>query len=136
MRNANGSPIFIEKWLYAVLIGVAFTFFSVFCFVRAIISGGIIFLLYAVIHITWFILLVPHSFRFDDEKITLIFVFKIKTLKYSDIKSCDKEECGIKTYPWGMQYYIITKDPSAREIKIPSTKQIDLNMEKYIYRHK
>ena len=61
-----------------------------------------------------------------------VYVFKNKIIKYGYIKSCDKEESGVRNYPWGTYYHIIADKPFWQEIKIPSTQEIDMQIKKRI----
>ena len=124
--------IFIIKWLISIFAGLITIIIGVIGFIISYIEMGILFSLFGVAIITWYFAFVPHSFLFDNEKITIIYVFKNKTIKYGYIKSCDKEESGVRNYPWGTYYHIITDKPFWQEIKIPSTKEIDIQMVKHI----
>ena len=124
--------IFIFKWLISILVGLIAIIIAVIGFIISYIVMGIVFSLFGVAIIAWYFAFVPHSFLFDDEKITITYVFKNKTVKYVNIKSCDKEESGVRNYPWGTYYHIIADKPFWQEIKIPSTKEIDMQIEKRI----
>ena len=62
----------------------------------------------------------------------MVCFFTSKTVKYVHIKSCDKEESGIRNYPWGTYYHIIADKPFWQEFKIPSTKEIDVQIKRHI----
>ena len=93
---------------------------------------GIFFSLFGVAFLFGFVTFVPHTFIFDNEKIITVGIFINKTIKYVNIKTCDKEESGIRNYPWGTYYHIIADKPFWQEIKIPSTKNIDNQIKKHI----
>ena len=124
--------IFIIKWLISIFAALIAIIIGVIGFIISYIEMGMLFSLIGVAMITWYFSFVPHSFLFDNEKITIIYVFKNKTIKYGSIKSCDKEESGVRNYPWGTYYHIIADKPFWQEIKIPSTKEIDMQIEKRI----
>ena len=129
------NKIFIFKWLISIFIGLGALIIGVIGFIITDIEMGIVFSLFGVAIVAWYIVFVPHSFLFDDEKIIIIYVFKNKTIKYVNIKSCDKEESGIRNYPWGTYYYILADKPFWQDIKIPSTKEIDIQMKKHMISH-
>ena len=124
--------IFIFKWLISIFVGLIAIIIGVIGFIISYIEMGIVFSLFGVAIIAWYIAFVPHSFLFDNKKITIIYVFKNKTIKYGYIKNCDKEESGFRNYPWGIYYHIIADKPFWQEIKIPSTKEIDIQIVKHI----
>ena len=124
--------IFIYKWLISVFIGAVAIIIGVVGFIISYIEMGIVFLLFGVAILFWFIAFVPHTFIFDNEKVTAVGFFKKKIIKYVHIKSCSREESGIKNYPWGTYYHIIADKPFWQEIKIPSTKEIDNQIKSYI----
>ena len=124
--------IFIFKWLISIFDGAVAVTIGIVGFFTNHIEIGIVFLLFGIVIISWYIAFVPHSFMFDNEKITSICTFKKQTIKYVNIKSCRKEESGIRNYPWGIYYHVITDKPFWQEIKIPSTKMIDIQIGKYI----
>ena len=124
--------IFIYKWLISVFIGAVAIIIGVVGFIISYIEMGIVFLLFGVAILFWFIAFVPHTFIFDNEKVTAVGFFKKKIIKYIHIKSCSKEESGIRNYPWGTYYHIIADKPFLQEIKIPSTKEIDNQIKSYI----
>ena len=122
--------IFIRKWMIAIFIGFISVIVGVVGFIINYMEMGVFFLLLGIGIIFWFVAFVPHSFIFDNEKISIIYILKSKTINYVSIKSCNKEESGIRNYPWGMYYHIIADKPFWQEIKIPSTKEIN---EKIVY---
>lgn len=124
--------IFIFKWLNSIFVGLIAVIIGVVGFIISYIEMGIVFSLFGVVVIAWYIAFIPHSFIFDDEKITIVCTFQNKTIKYVYIKSGDKEESGIRNYPWGTYYHIISDKPYWQEIKIPSTKEIDNQIRKHI----
>ena len=124
--------IFIFKWIIAIFVGLVGVIIGVVGFMISYIEMGIFFSLFGVAIIIWYFSFVPHSFLFDNEKITIIYIFRYKIVKYINIKSCDKEESGVRDYPWGTYYHIIADKPFWQEIKIPSTKEIDMQIEKRI----
>lgn len=128
---ANNDKIFIRKWLIAIFIGIVALLLGVIGFVINFFEMGIVFSLFGVSLLVWFICFVPHSFGFD-KKITVIYLFKTKEVRYIDIKTISKQESGIRNYPWGTYYHIICENPFWQEIKIPSTKYIDLQIKKYL----
>ena len=132
----NGKPaVFVKLWLDGIMISVLPLICSVIFFSRRDIAVGIISGIWALLWVLWFIFLIPHSFLFDDEKITAIYVFRIKTVMYVHIKGCERQVSGVRTYPWREQYYIIADKPSWEEIKIPSTKETDAEIEEHIYKN-
>lgn len=124
--------ISIGKWLIAILVGIISSVIGIVGFFISYIEMGIVFLLFGVVIIAFYIMVVPHSFMVDSEKITAIYVFRKKNVKYVDIKSCAKEESGIRNYPWGAYYHIIVDKPFFQEIKIPYTKEIERYIGKYL----
>ncbi len=126
------SKHFIFQWLLGLLITLVTITVAVLSFVENQIGAGIAISVFSVILLIKFIFFEPHSVAFDGEKVTLYYVFKSEAVKYSNIKSCDKTTSGIKSYPYGEYYNIIVDKPYLRELKIPYTKEIDLNIKKYI----
>ena len=126
------NKVFIFKWLISIFVGLIAVIIGAIGFIISCVEMGIVFSLFGVAIIAWYIAFVPHSFLFDDEKITIIYIFRYKIIKYINIKSCDKEESGVRNYPWGTYYHIIADKPFWQEIKIPSTKEIDIQMVKHI----
>ncbi len=124
--------IFIGKWLIPIFIGLVAIIIAVFGFIISYMEMGILFLLVGAAILFWFIAFVPHTFIFDNEKILVVGIFTSKTVKYVHIKSCDKEESGIRNYPWGKYYHIIADKPFWQEIKIPSTKEIDVQIKRHM----
>ena len=124
--------IFISKWLISIFIGLVAIIIGMVGFVISYMEMGIFFLLFGVAILFWFFALVPHSFIFDNEKILMVCFFTSKTVKYVYIKSCDKEESGIRNYPWGTYYHIIADKPFWQEFEIPSTKEIDVQIKRHI----
>ena len=124
--------IFIIKWLISIFAGLITIIIGVIGFIISYIEMGILFSLFGVAIITWYFAFVPHSFLFDNEKILMVCFFISKTVKYVYIKSCDKEESGIRNYPWGTYYHIIADKPFWQEFKIPSTKEIDVQIKRHI----
>ena len=124
--------IFIGKWLISIFIGLVAIVIGIVGFVINYMEMGIFFLLVGTAIVFWFVAFVPHSFVFDNEKILMVCFFKSKTVKYVYIKSCDKEESGIRTYPWGTYYRIIADKPFWQEFNIPSTKEIDVQIKRHI----
>ena len=100
--------IFIGKWLISIFIGLVAIVIGIVGFVINYMEMGIFFLLVGTAIVFWFVAFVPHSFVFDNEKILMVCFFTSKTVKYVYIKSCDKEESGIRNYPWGTYYHIIS----------------------------
>lgn len=133
MERDKNATVFVQVWLCGILMSILPFICCVIFFARREIAVAIVSALWALLWALWFVLLIPHSFSFDDEKITAIYVFKTKTVRYKHITRCGKEESGIRTYPWGNRYYIIADKPSCEEIKIPSTPRIDLKIKEYIY---
>ena len=123
---------FIFKWLISVFVGLVAVIIGIAGFIMSYVEMGIVLSLFGVVNIVWYIAFVPHSFAFDNEKITVTYVFKKQAVRYVDIRSCDKEESGIRNYPWGVYYRIMADKPFWREIKIPSTKEIDMQVKKYV----
>ncbi len=124
--------IFIYKWLIAVFVGVVALFIGVIGFIINYLEMGIVFSLFSGALFIWYIFFVPHTFIFDNDKITVRYVFKTKSIRYAYIKNIDKEESGVRNYPWGTYYRIIWENPCWQELKIPSTKKIDLQIKKYL----
>ena len=124
--------IFIGKWLISIFIGLVAIIIGSVGFIISYIEMGIFFLLFGVAILFLFIAFIPYAFSFDSEKITTIGIFISKTVKYVYIKSCDKEESGIRNYPWGTYYHIIADKPFWQEFKIPSTKEIDVQIKRHI----
>ena len=124
--------IFIGKWLISIFIGLVAIIIGIVGFVISYMEIGIFFLLVGAAIIFWLVAFVPHTFIFDNEKILVVGIFTSKTVKYIHIKSCDKEESGIRNYPWGTYYHIIADKPFWQEIKIPSTKEIDVHIKRHI----
>ena len=124
--------IFIGKWLISIFIGLVAIVIGIVGFVINYMEMGIFFLLVGTAIVFWFVAFVPHSFVFDNEKILMVCFFTSKTVKYVYIKSCDKEESGIRNYPWGTYYHIIADKPFWQEFKIPSTKEIDVQIKRHI----
>ena len=124
--------IFIGKWLISIFIGLIAIIIGIVGFVISYIEVGIFFLLVGATILLGFVAFVPHSFIFDNEKILVVGIFTSKTVKYIHIKSCDKEESGIRNYPWGTYYHIIADKPFWQEFKIPSTKEIDVQIKRHI----
>ena len=124
--------IFIGKWLISIFIGLVAIVIGIVGFVINYMEMGIFFLLVGTAIVFWFVAFVPHSFIFDNEKILVVGIFTSKTVKYIHIKSCDKEESGIRNYPWGTYYHIIADKPFWQEFKIPSTKEIDVQIKRHI----
>ena len=124
--------IFIRKWMIAIFIGFISVIVGVVGFIINYMEMGIFFLLFGVAILFWFIAFVPHTFVFDKEKILVVGIFTSKTVKYVHIKSCDKVESGIRNYPWGTYYRIITDKPFWHETKIPSNKIIDVQIKSHI----
>jgi len=118
--------VFIYKWLFPIFMGLLLLISGIIAFaIKEIESGAVLFLLSAVvfiIHLCAF----PHSFIFDSEKIKAVYLFRTKAVKYKDISSCEREESGIKSYPWGAYYVLFSTRPEYVELNIPSTKEIDL----------
>ena len=124
--------IFIGKWLISIFIGLVAIVIGIVGFVINYMEMGIFFLLVGTANVFWFVAFVPHSFVFDNEKILMVCFFTSKTVKYVYIKSCDKEESGIRNYPWGTYYHIIADKPFWQEFEIPSTKEIDVQIKRHI----
>ena len=123
--------IFIGKWCIPIFIGAVSTVIGGLGFIISDMGMGVAFSLFAIAIIARYIAFVPHSFIFDNEKITVIYVFKTQIIKYDHIKSCDKEESGIRNYPWGTYYHIITDKPFGQEFRIPSTKEFDVQIKRH-----
>ena len=124
--------IFIGKWLISIFIGLVAIVIGIVGFVINYMEMGIFFLLVGTAIVFWFVAFVPHSFVFDNEKILMVCFFTSKTVEYVYIKSCGKEESGIRNYPWGTYYHIIADKPFWQEFKIPSTKEIDVQIKRHI----
>ncbi len=124
--------IFIGKWLIAVFIGLVAVGIGVVGFIIAYVEMGIIFSLLGAAIIFGFVAFVPHTFIFDNEKITTVGILIKKEIKYANIKTCEKQESGIRNYPWGIYYHIIADKPYWQEINMPSTKGINDQIRKYI----
>ena len=128
----NRGKMFIWKWMIAIFVGTVALLIGSVGFMIHIMEMGIVFSLFAVAFLIWYIAFVPHSFLFDNEKITIIYVFKTKSVRYVHIKNCNKEESGIRNYPWGMYYHIIVDKPIWQEFKILSTRDIDWQIKRYV----
>ena len=126
------NKVFIFKWLITIFAGLIAVIIGAIGFIISYVEMGIVFSLFGVAITAWYIAFVPHSFLFDNEKITIIYIFRCKIVKYINIRSCDKEESGVRNYPWGTYYHIIADKPFWQEIEIPSTKEIDMQIEKRI----
>lgn len=87
--------IFIHKWLISIIIGFFSIIIGAIGFIVSYLEMGILFSLFGVTILFLFIVFVPHTFIFDNEKIAVIGVFINKTIKYVHIKCCDKKESGI-----------------------------------------
>ena len=120
--------IFIWKWFLAIAIGFTAIAIGIVGFVIKFIEMGFFFTLFGIAILFYYIFFVPHSFLFCSDNIMIIYIFKRKTVKYIHIKSCSKEESGIRNYPWGKYYHVIVDKPFWQEFKIPSTKKIDSNI--------
>ena len=71
---------------------------------------------------------------FDNEKIEILYVFKKRFIYLNGIKNCELQESGIRNYPWGFYYHIITNKPDWRDIKIPQTDIVDYWLNKHLKR--
>ena len=126
--------IFMCKWIIAIGLGLL-------CVGLGIVVGGIVlkeiistlfFVLQGALVISWFMFLVPHSFCFSNEEIIIYYIFRKRLIRIKDITSCDLQESGIKTYPWGYYYHVIVNKPSAfDEVKIPRNPTTDYWIRKY-----
>ena len=128
----ENKKVFIYKWLIAIFVGIIALLIGIIGFIINYLEMGIVFSLFGVALLFGYIFFVPHTFIFDNDKITVRYVFKTKSLRYAYIKTIDKEESGIRNYPWGTYYHIICKNPFWQKLKIPSTKKIDLQIKKYL----
>ncbi|MBR3965270.1 MAG: hypothetical protein IKJ80_07665 [Clostridia bacterium] len=124
--------IFIYKWLISVFVGIVAAIIGIVGFIISYVEMGVVFSLFGVVNTAWYAAFVPHSFVFHSKKITALYVFKKQEVKYADIRSCDKEESGIRNYPWGAYYRVMADKPFWREMKIPSTKEIDIQVKNHI----
>ena len=129
--SAEKTKVFIFRWLLAFLCGPVIVALSLAQFFENRIWVGIFLVLVGAGFMLKYIFFVPYSFTFDDKKVTLHYVFKSEAAKYSDIKSCDKVTSGIKNYPFGEFYRIFVDNPVLWAMDIPSTKETDLQIEKY-----
>lgn len=117
--------VFIYKWMIPIFMGLLLLISGIIAFaINEIESGTVLFLLSAavfIIHLSLF----PHSFIFASEKIIAVYLFRTKAMKYSDISSCERENSGIKSYPFGDYYAVVSMKPRHVELKVPATKEID-----------
>ena len=128
----NSDKIFIPKWLVGILLGTVCLALGVVGFFESYMEIVILFTLLGVCLPVWYIAFIPHSFLFDNEKITAVYAFKKKSIKYAHIKSCIKGESGVRNYPFGEYYQIISDKPFWQELNIPSTKKIDKQISNHI----
>ena len=128
------NKIFIGKWLLPVISGAFVMLLSVICFTMRDVAVGIIVLLIGAVMSAYFVFFVPHSIAFDAEKMRLIYVFGAKSVRYSDIKICERDDSGIKKYPYGECYHIIFVGDTSIEVYIPSTREIDEKIAPYLTR--
>ncbi len=124
--------IFIKKWGFAITFGAFFSFIGIIGAFIHNIPMIFFFGIVGVFWLIWFALFVPHAFAFDDKRILAIYVFEKKYIHYTDIKSYDLQESGIRNYPWGKYYHIIADKPDWNEIKIPWAKEIQCLMNTYV----
>ncbi len=124
---------FMYKWLIAIGLGLV-------CVALGVVVGGIVlkeiipilfFILRGALVISWFMLLAPHSFCFSDEEIIIYYIFRKRLIRIKDITSCDLQESGIRTYPWGYYYIIVNKSFAFDEVKIPKNHIVDYWITKY-----
>ncbi|MBQ9744149.1 MAG: hypothetical protein IJW19_03400 [Clostridia bacterium] len=125
---------FMYKWLIAIGLGLL-------CIVLGVVVGGIVlkeiiptlfFILQGIFVISWFMLLVPYGFCFSKEEIVIYYTFRKKLIRIKDITSCDLQESGIRTYPWGCYYHIIVNKPfTLDQVKIPQNPIADYWIAKY-----
>ena len=130
----NNDKIFMTRWLLPVISGISVMLLSVICFTMRDVAMGIIVLLIGAVMSAYFVFFVPHSIAFDAEKMRLIYVFGAKSVRYSDIRICEREDSGIKKYPYGECYHIICEGASSLEVYIPSTREIDEKIAPYLTR--
>lgn len=130
--KVENKRIFIFRWLISIFVGLAVAAMAAIAFCESRIGEGVFLSLCGAFILIRDVFFVPHSFIFDRERITLIYVFRSQSVKYVNIKSCDKEFSGVKSYPWGDYYSIITDKLFWQEVKIPSTPEIDLQINKRI----
>ena len=124
--------IFIWKWMFSIFRGLVYLILGAVGFVISDMEMGIFFSLLGVCVFAWYIDFVPHSFAFDSDKITAIYVFKSRTVQCANIKTLEKQWSGIRNYPWGDYYYVTVSKPTYLEFKIPATKKVDLQIRKYL----
>ena len=77
MKNEKGGEmmkekIFIGKWLISIFIGLVAIVIGIVGFVINYMEMGILFSLFGVTILFLFIVFVPHTFIFDNEKIAVI----------------------------------------------------------------
>ena len=124
----------ISKWFIAVILGLLSIIIGVIGIILTQVELAIFFISIGIIVDAWFVAFVPHSFLFDNEKIEILYVFKKRFICLNGIKNCELQESGIRNYPWGFYYHIITNKPDWREIKIPQTDIVDYWLNKHLKR--
>lgn len=124
----RNTKIFIWKWFLAITIGFTAIAIGIVGFCIDFMKMGLFFTLFGITILIYYVFFIPHSFLFGSDSIAVIYIFKKSTVRYNHIKSCNKEESGIRNYPWGNYYHVIVDKPFWQEFKIPSTKNIDYNI--------
>ena len=130
--NSKKTRLFAFQWLIALCLALVFIIAAMVGFCTNRLGFGIASAFVGAIYFIRYVFFVPHSFAFDKEVVTLFYVFKLETIKYRNIKSCDKEISGVRHYPWGEYYRVCVDKPCPREIKIPFTAEIGEKITKHI----